>query len=194
MTIIVLTGDLGSGKTALMTFFTKCYFDGGAKVYANYHLKFPYKPMRMENFEDFDFDYKNAVIALDELHTFADSRGSATSQRNKIFSYWVLQSRKMHLILLITTQVFGQIDVRIRNSVDYYIECKNLSGTNARKNVVIEFTITSKKGHSIKKKMRIDKIFPLYDTDEVIHIIPERERAKVIKKPKPKRKKKKRIP
>lgn len=169
MTIIAITGSMGSGKTLLMTIMAHKYYSDKrikASVYANYGLNFPFKPLHMKDIADAEFDFSNAVLALDELHLFMDSRQSGT-KKNRIISYFITQSRKRNIIFIYTTQQSHQIDKRLRSNTDYFINCENLTGGRTS-NVFIRYTINDMKGHSQRYIFKADPFFHLYDTHQMI--------------------------
>lgn len=165
--IIAITGSMGSGKTLLATIFAHKYFSEGSTVYANYGLSFKHEPLRMEDISNCDFDFNNALLVIDEIHLFMDSRQSMT-KNSRIISYFITQSRKRNLILVYTTQQSGQVDKRLRSNTDYFIKCENLSPPNAKKDVYIRWTINDMEQHKMSFIFKADPYFELYDTHQVV--------------------------
>ena len=170
MTIIAITGSMGSGKTLLMSIMAWEYFNNPkikANVYANYKLNFRHKPLMMQDIVDCDFDFNNSFLAVDEIHLFMDSRTSGT-KKNRIISYFITQSRKRNIIFCYTTQDSHQIDKRLRSNTDYFIKCENLSPKNVKEDVFIRFTVNDMEGHHPIFIFKGDPFFKLYDTHQVI--------------------------
>jgi len=107
-----LIGDIGTGKTMLMTYLGYQMYREGYNIYSNYNLNFKHKYIK--NLEDFDdiVEYPNAFL-LDEVWITADSR-SSMKKRNISLSRILLQSRKLDSDVLYTTQFINQVDRRIR--------------------------------------------------------------------------------
>jgi len=165
--IIAMTGSMGSGKTILASMFAYDYFTKGSEVYANYGLTFKHKPLRMQDITNCDFDFSNALLVIDEIHLFMDSRQSGT-KKNRIISYFITQSRKRNIVLIYTTQQSHQIDKRLRSNTDYFIKCENLSPKDAKKDIFIKWTINDMEGHKKVFIMKADPYFELYDTHQMI--------------------------
>jgi hypothetical protein len=123
MTISVITGYIGSGKTLLMTFLLNAYQKAGKKIISNYYLDFPHQSISFEQIQKMQLS--NCVLGLDELTVWLDSRLSMTKQ-NRIISYFVLQTRKRDVDLLATTQDFGMLDLRLRRQTNYIIESEKV--------------------------------------------------------------------
>lgn len=175
--IIAITGDVGSGKTLGMTaLIYGDYKDVKTEVYSNYGLSFPHTLLTMDKIESL-FEKKlekPTNFAIDEAHIFMDSR-SSSKNRNKLMTYWVLQTRKRKINLFFTTQFFGQVDKRLRDLVDYEIKCENI-GTKEEPifhyelqkriavntpfdfQIIKEFTI-----------INVEKYYKLFDTYEIIN-------------------------
>ena len=165
--IIGIVGSMRGGKTISMVAFAHKYFLQGSTIYANLGLKFKFEPLRMADISNCDHDFNNALLAIDEIHLFMDSRQSMT-KNSRIISYFITQSRKRNLVLVYTTQQSGQVDKRLRANTDYFIKCDNLSPKDAKKDVFIKMTINDMMGHQVIKIFKADPYFELYDTHQVI--------------------------
>jgi len=71
-----------------------------------------------------DVQLRKAVLILDEVHVYIDSR-SGMSKKNVILSYFVLQTRKRDVRLLYTTQFIDQVDKRLRQPTEVFVQCQN---------------------------------------------------------------------
>lgn len=111
--IIGIIGNLGTGKTLLMTLFGYYLQMHGYNVYANYELLFPYIPITdMNILGDMSKDSRNAML-LDEIWISADSR-QAMSDRNILLSRVIAQSRKRKCEVFYTAQWVSQVESRIK--------------------------------------------------------------------------------
>jgi len=115
--ITCVAGDVGAGKTFLMTYFGYMAWKNNVPVYANYNLKFPYKKIDSIQSLHIKEEKKNMVL-LDEAWLTADSR---KSHANIEISKLILQSRKMKSDLMYTTQKPTQIDIRIRGITHFFV-------------------------------------------------------------------------
>lgn len=159
--IIGIHGDLGSGKTAIMTLLAYFFYKNGYKVMSNYGLKFPHETIDVNNVED-NYNY---VVCIDEMTTILDGRNSS-SAFNKDFSYFVLQSRKRNIILIYTAQFKDSVDKRLRNLQDYIIYC--IKRNSKLYYYLMPSSETSVKRASILLKSIIPTLKKLYDTNEII--------------------------
>lgn len=122
MSLRLMTGVKGSGKTCLTTAMLCESYQKGRGIYANYALKFPYTPLDMEDIVENMENLQDVAIAIDEAQIYFDCRMSASKQ-NRLFSYLMLQSRKRNVDILMTSQQLWNVDVRIRRNLDYLSEC-----------------------------------------------------------------------
>lgn len=123
MAVVGIVGPMRSGKTLFMTML--CYReqlkDDSREILANYHLNPEYAktslldPNAMDQaIRDRDTSrYDRSIMALDEVHTFLDSRNSG-QKRNRMLSYFITQSGKLKTRLFWTSQFLRQVDVRLR--------------------------------------------------------------------------------
>jgi len=171
MTVYGIVGDIGCGKTLLMTYLGyQCYLDGYT-VYANYNLKFPYIPI--DQIKDIDFmqTFPNIVL-IDEAWITADSR-KASTYKNIALSKSVLQSRKQRADLIYTTQYANQIDLRIRQITKEFIIPEIMYWTQNDVPAIIKAEYFEAV-NSFKFKEKGTRLFDiynthlLYDTNQVI--------------------------
>lgn len=190
--IILFIGTVGSGKTLSMTWELYQYYCQGYQIYTNYRLKFPKLPGCKEPIlltkKLFDkmikekHQLQNAVLGLDEIHIWIDSRGSMEKKRKGI-TYFILQTRKRNVRLLASTQHPHQVDKRLRDSVDILSHCRNLTNQSSivkdpkiKTYIMQESVFQWKEG--MKPKGRIlfaNPIYPLFDTTEMIDMDEEEE-------------------
>jgi len=118
MTYLAIHGDIGTGKTLLMTYLATT---SGMKIYSNYHIEHPsattVTPGDLARVEG------PAVICLDEVYTWLESRISSAIL-SRYMSYILFQSRKRDLHFITTCQLTSSVDLRYRELSDYWIEAK----------------------------------------------------------------------
>jgi hypothetical protein len=109
-----IVGNLGCGKTIMMTTMGYMMVNSGYNVYANYHLNFPYTYIDSVDILDLIEKSNNKnVLLLDELWISADSR-QTQQDRNIIISRAIAQSRKKKCMVFYTVQWISQIESRIK--------------------------------------------------------------------------------
>lgn len=120
--LTIILGNVGSGKTLILTYLTTLT---NMKIVSNYHLlKLKYTEFNSLTFIEGKYDY--ALIALDEAYSLIESRQS-NSIRNRLMSYIMFQQRKKNIDLVLTAQLFGSLDVRFRAMANYVIFCLGIT-------------------------------------------------------------------
>jgi zona occludens toxin (predicted ATPase) len=165
--IIVLEGRMGSGKTLSSTAFAVIdKLENGRDIICNYHLNgIDYKYFSYELFVEWmksNETLNNASIIVDEAYLIGDSRMSQ-SGLGKLFTYFILQTRKRGVDLYITTQQFRNIDIRIRMNADVRAICKY----NERTKYCTVRMIDLRSGLRRTIKIFGPDFFPYYDTKEI---------------------------
>jgi len=117
MTLFLITGELGAGKTLTLTFLTwKNWFYRKKKVFSNYHLyKIPY--FFVNSVQDIDL-MRDGWFAADEFWLWVDALESRT-KKNRIVTNILLKSRKRDLTYCYTSQTPDQINKRVRKVQDF---------------------------------------------------------------------------
>lgn len=162
MTFINIVGDRGTGKTLLMTYFASK--EKRKPIFSNYLLK-------LENYFELTpeilitIDYPSLVL-LDEGWSWIESRTSG-NPINRYMGYIIFQSRKRKIDFILTEQIFETIDVRFRLQCDIQIYAENHD-----KGFLYEVhKLSGYKNYKPKKFLltfeQAEKIYPLYDTEEL---------------------------
>jgi hypothetical protein len=130
----IFLGKQNTGKTLSMTYYLETYFNNGYEIFTNYNVHFPHKKITKELIQEYvksKQQFTNAVFGIDEIYILFDARNSASS-RNKIFSYFLLQTSKRNVHLFGTAQYFETIERRFRKHCIFKCYCeryiKNSSG------------------------------------------------------------------
>lgn len=135
MTLTLITGPLGSGKTALLSWILQNRYREGKEIWTNYHFDYS---SRVSPFEALLFDDPtNVVLGGDEFWTALDARKSM-SGTNESLNDIMLASRKHDVEIIGTAQLARMVDVRYRAISDYVILCNNVSGPNAGLDTIID--------------------------------------------------------
>jgi len=138
------------------------------KVFANYGVKFPHEKLDAKRLVKMNADLQNCVILVDEIHILFDSRDSFT-KRNKMGSYFVLQTRKRNVVFFGTTQTYKQCEKRIRENADFIVRCERLKKKGVKTDWFRYRVYDGLSGAFVKKfQLQGSKYYGLYDTTEAI--------------------------
>jgi len=168
--LIIFTGSLGQGKTLSMSILgTLLARAGGLNLYSNYGLKDAQRIYKMDHL----LNMEKGVMCFDEAHMSIDSR---TWKDNIKLSHFMLQTRKKDLIVMMTTQAFGQVDLRVRGITDYVVACRKkpagfwLQFINWQEQTLCHRRLIP--SESVKR------YYQLYDTKEIVNpIVDERKKG-----------------
>lgn len=169
MVLLAVIGNLGSGKTLALTYLAwrnhlKCQ-----KIYANYDLKgIPHK--KINTIEEIT-KMNHGFFAGDELWLWLDSRASM-KRKNMAIGNILLTSRKKDVQIGYTAQSFNQVDIRIRRITDF-IALPQLDASETICRLIIFSNPTLQVLRTYK--FRTAPIFKLYDTREIVKVLPDDE-------------------
>jgi hypothetical protein len=182
MTIHLVLGAQGSGKTL---FLVKTAYDMhllGYKIYSNIAFNFPYEPI---NYKDIvACKYRNAYVFIDEIHQLLPARNSLRQVNREICDGFLSMVRKAKLKIYATTQTARKVDIRFREEADYIYTCErwgflDKSWTLVEHNqdlpehipIMIKITaIDIIKNRQIKSNFLGNPYFKLYDTNQIIKV------------------------
>jgi len=173
--IIGIEGGLGSGKTLMMTRYLIKDFLAGHTIYSNFHLnEIKYKLIDvMKILEDSTKGaaLQDVSIGIDEITIFADCR-SSMRKMNKVFSYFILQTRKRNVTLYYTTQDVSMVDIRLRRHTDIYVCADKVKDKNDKYiDDIRKYTIFDNRDKITRiytQYLDISKYYKFYNTNEVI--------------------------
>jgi len=128
MSIYSFEGVQGSGKTtAAVAVAFEQWKQYGRRVISNDHLAFDYTHFNLEYFLDHmthdDGGLENCTLLLDEAYQYMDSRLSQ-SKLSKLFTWFIVQTRKRGVDLYVCTHHIMNIDVRLRRACDVRGACR----------------------------------------------------------------------
>jgi hypothetical protein len=175
--ICLYKGARGKGKTLTMVRDAKNFYKNGYKIITNLEVTFGEK-MSNEDILELDKNSKifNAVLVIDEIQIFFDSRRHARKE-NLNFSNFIQQTRKRNIHILCTTQYSNTIDLRLRQHLDIvafpnFIKELNLCEVNYVDITSLENDFL---GDYMKEAIKLVKIvydarpiFKLYKTEQMI--------------------------
>jgi len=192
--IIIFVGAQGSGKTISLVKFLLDDYKNGKNIMTNFSMvdieyEMITKKMLLE-YSSNQEQINNTSMGITELHTLIDSRAS---NKNKFLTWFFLQTRKRGVTLYGDTQHFGQIDKRVRDETDLFIECQTylkdpnnyklkatfkkdfndeeFSRLYIKNKCYIKYIISGVVVHKIKSYyFRAKDISKYYNTNEVIDI------------------------
>jgi hypothetical protein len=182
MAIFGIEGGIGTGKTMTMVYFALLDMDEKKKIYSNikFKVKYPVEYLTKEKIGNIfeliksgKFKMKNSSVFIQEAHNYIDSRNSA-SQKNKMLSYWILQSRHTgegSCNIYYDTQDLGQVDIRLRRNTDYIFRPVISSLDEKGRPRSITGECFTKVRHELKRftfNIEVNHVLGVYDTHEIV--------------------------
>ena len=126
MSIVSFEGYQGSGKsTAAVACAYENYKQYGRKIISNNHLTCDYTHFDLAYFLEHiaDGELENCTLLLDEAYQYMDNRLSQT-KLSKLFTYFIVQTRKRGVDLYICTHHIMHVDVKLRRATDIRGACR----------------------------------------------------------------------
>ena len=175
--IVGIIGKRGCGKTLTMAKTVDEMLKKGKTVYTNFNIdkkainkRYHKQLFLLDNdfFKNYkDFKLYNCALFIDEIYVYIDSRTSG-SKRNRLWSYFINQTRKRDVDLYYTTQFFRQVELRLRENTEYFIYPQVIKQD---KRILIANKIYSYE--NTLKLIGVERFigndyFKIYDTDEII--------------------------
>lgn len=121
--IVLVLGNVGSGKTLFLTIFSQL---SSRKVFTNYEIIKSNKEIHRFKIRDIlDEKIDKSDVYLDEFYLYMDSR-HFMNDINSLLSYFAFQSRKLGLRIFLSTQIVRTIDIRMREMIDILVECEKI--------------------------------------------------------------------
>lgn len=195
--IIGILGNLSSGKTllAIKLIYDELKKNPNKKIFSNIKLNFKYEHIDFEslvsNIINNSSMFFNSIVLADELHLLAESRRSS-SDLNLTITKFITQLGKLNCIMIYTSQIFSQVDVRLRELTDILVFCERVSenleplflkSRIVKEKIYIRCELLIKryggiKYTSVKFVFNPQEYYGLYDTREVVML----DRDKFLKK------------
>ncbi|MBY8981696.1 MAG: hypothetical protein KGD57_01995 [Candidatus Lokiarchaeota archaeon] len=175
MPIAIITNPMGMGKTLLITLYSllASILFNDFTIYANFHLNLKNAVYNPSMFFPIKNMKRNTLILIDDIYTMRNL--------DSFLSLLVNWSRKLGITVLITAQrTIGMVDKTIRFVSDYLVKPK------VYKNVgIVVFDILELKTGKVYRKYCKNVFFYsnlIYDTNEVVKFVSERQYIKEIVK------------
>lgn len=156
--IVGITGGLGSGKTLVASYLATCESRRGRPVWSNYPV---YCATLVRSWSEV-VSLESGVVVLDEVHVDIDSRSFGN---NVEVTSFLLQTRKLDLDLIYTSQSLHQVDKRLRDITDIVMMCERVlspDGSRASRVVVIDLTSVTVRTRFVLAHS--PELYALYDT------------------------------
>lgn len=171
--ILAFLGTRGRGKTLSLVKEAYDYYRKGYSIHTNIKLNSDYfktwhwlTGKQLIDYVKGEKQFKKAFFLLDEVHVYMDSR-SGMSNKNKIISYFVLQTRKRNVKLGYTTQFYHQVDKRLRDPTEIKVICNNyqIDSGQMQNNIVYDLC----EGKVFQDRFMGSDYFEYYDTNEIVN-------------------------
>ena len=123
--ITTFEGVMGSGKTLSAVTLAYIGYQQGREIISNVAVNFPHTTFDPKYLIDNmnTTELTNCIFLLDEAYLFVDSRNSQ-SKLSKLFSYFMAQTRKREVDLLVCIHHIDTVDRRLRRAIDVRGTCR----------------------------------------------------------------------
>jgi len=130
--IVGIIGRRGSGKTLYLSKLATEYYRNNVPIFANFSLDIPHYEIDFNEIATFPPYLHDCVLLIDEAHVGTDAY-RFWSQIVKDITDFITQTRKLHITMYYSTQVFTQVAKRLRDQTDYIFQCEPLFINGVRK-------------------------------------------------------------
>jgi len=165
LTLTIITGGVGSGKTLLATIIASTF---KGPVFANFVLEGSHE-LDLEKL--LRGEYSRCLIIIDEAYSYLESRLSGRPL-NRALSYILFQSRKMGLHIVMTAQMLMSVDVRFRTLMDVWVHATQ---TKAGFEYYFYQAETGRSRRLVLPWRTAERFFSMYDTFEVVEPVDQKE-------------------
>lgn len=149
---------MGAGKTFTMSVFSYLLSRSlGVPLFANYGLK----GSQYINSLDEIWTMEGGIFCFDEIWLTMDAR---LSKNNVDLTRWINQTRKKKMLVMYTSQSFGQVDLRVRKATDFLLYAWRHHDTQ-------KITLVDAQYGDVLRTLTIkqpERYYSLYDTFEVL--------------------------
>jgi predicted peroxiredoxin len=130
-----------------------------------------------------DHEMEDCILLLDEAYLYIDSR-SGQSKMNKLFSYFIAQTRKRGVEMFVCVQHIDLVDKRLRRAVDERATCKYLKEAPCSRCGGLGFVTQRQKGGTMGPEEKCPRCLGYCETGYAISTIwnkrtGERKRLKI---------------
>lgn len=176
MSLMCITGELGSGKTLSLTYFAYLhYYKKKRRIFSNYTLYgIPFTKidtlLKLENM-------RMGTFVADELWLWLDRFGGAT--KSKLVSDILLKSRKRGLNYIFTSQTLDQVPKKVRKVIDFVAYPMLNPSETICKLVIFQGSNPSKAGTLKTIYFYTEPIYRMYSSTEEITPLSEKPDAEL---------------
>lgn len=161
--LVIILGNLGSGKTLIMTLLA---LSDKRDIWSNYFIKDKrYRELDIPDLFDLP---DNILLLMDEAYAWIESRVSSSSL-NEYLSSILYHTRKAFTDIYLTTPELSAIDKRFRKIANYFVLCEHRSNQEIDD---FHFTFYDKDNNSYGNFSLLykeaEKLFHFYDTYEKV--------------------------
>jgi len=165
MTLVLIIGEIGSGKTLFMVLMA---LSTDKNILANFHIK--HDNFKYLEFDDFLNIPNDADIFIDEAYKWLENRRSSKAS-NVVISEIKEQRRKTNSTWYVSTQHPNMIDKRFEQYPNVIVQCKSRFPINSKKDFVYKISYDSPFFHTIYRRLYYRdavKYFDYFDTNEIV--------------------------
>jgi len=177
--LIAVLGNMGNGKTLFTTFYALLYNefckqnDIKGTVFSNYNINMDnYKKVSPAEIIKFPEWLRNGILILDEIHSSGGDAYNFLSELSKGLTTFITQIRKRNIMLIVTSQRLGFVNIRIRELLNYIIEVRKEDYTleNGSHSFISNISVRNLNDYFMTKELKLDLtgMFPYFDTNEII--------------------------
>jgi len=161
--LVIILGNLGSGKTYIMTLLT---YSDNRLILSNYKIiRKNSKKIDVPDLLDLPDDI---ILLMDEGYSWIESRSSSDSL-NKYLSSVLFHTRKSNTDIYITTPMYSTLDKRFRNQANFIIFCKHRNNFETDDFHFLFYDVNNKTyGKYTLEYSKAKEYFNLYDTNEKV--------------------------
>jgi len=161
--LVIILGNLGSGKTFIMTLLT---YSDKREIWSNYKVNSEkYRKLDVVDLLDLP---DNIILLMDEAYAWIESRVSS-STLNEYLSSILFHTRKTNTDIYLTTPMLSTIDKRFRHQANFIILCEHRENFEVDDFHFTFFNVNNNTyGSSTILYSEAKRYFNLYDTYEKI--------------------------
>lgn len=103
-----------------MTYFAFLLWLKGYDIYSNYHLEFPYSPIKtLENFNN----VKDGVLLCDDFENWVSSKFRSANEKKDVLNASLQFGKRNINYFIWSCKRPLEIDKTLRQTIDYFVEC-----------------------------------------------------------------------
>lgn len=160
--LMMIEGDLGTGKTLLLSYYGQKEIK--VPVYTNYNLDVPKFKRKITPY-DIEGLYEGLVL-LQGFYAWLDCRLSSSELNRYLSRDLVFNSRKKRLMIMVDLQLEDSIDKRFKKLCKIVVEAKGLLPDESGFLYLYNIKNRKKPVAKVLPIEKAEKLFNIYDTEE----------------------------